>query len=94
MPQGITVDQGYGKRLLDRIEEQPPARKSRNPFCIHHLNQRTQPRVNQLIRSAQLDFTTRAIGAACEMPTHKPCKSSFRNHFSKRRGIRLISPAS
>jgi hypothetical protein len=55
----MTTDQGYGHRLFDRIQKQPPARKSSHHLGMNGRNQRTQAGVGKLSVGAQFDFATR-----------------------------------
>jgi hypothetical protein len=44
----MTADQGYGHRLFDRIQKQPPARKASSHLRMNGRNYPTQARVRKL----------------------------------------------
>jgi hypothetical protein len=44
----MTIDQGHGHRLFDRIKKQSTARKPSNHLRMSRRNQRTQARVREL----------------------------------------------
>jgi len=67
MPYCMTIDQRNGKRLLHRIQKQPPTRKPRKPFRIYCGGQRNPSGVGQFSRAAQFYLAAYFI-AGCRAP--------------------------
>jgi hypothetical protein len=57
----MTTDQGYGHRLFDRIQKQPPARKPSHHLGMNGCNQRTQAGVCKLAVRVQFDLAIRFV---------------------------------
>ena len=59
----MTIDQRYGHRLFDRIQEQSSARKASNHLRMSGRNHRTQTRVRKLTGSVQFYLAVSSVRA-------------------------------
>src|SRR5437016_13521483 len=65
----MTTYQGYGHRLFDRIQKQPPARKPSHHLGMNGRNQRSQAGVCKLAVRAQFDLAIRSVRASQQSRT-------------------------
>jgi hypothetical protein len=61
----MTLDQLSGKGLLNRIQQQRPIRRSRNPLPVYGGHQRTHSGVHQLRFFAQFHLSVGSIAGCC-----------------------------